>query len=208
MFGLVAVLCSVMSDSATPCIVARQAPLSMGSSRQEYWSGLPFPTPGIFLTQGSNPCLLHLQHCRQILYHWVTWEAQEVPPNGLSTTMESADVCIYWCPINGAPLHECPSEQQGEGESHGMKMVIFLDTSTSSGSIFEKKKKMGCSESPWDARYCFPNFRFPCLHFTLSQIHVTSQVALVVKNPSANAGDVGLIPGLGRLPGRGLGNPL
>ena len=26
-------------------IVARQAPLSMGSSRQEYWSGLPFPTP-------------------------------------------------------------------------------------------------------------------------------------------------------------------
>ena len=54
--------------------------------------------------------------------------------------MESADACIYWCPINGAPLHECPSEQQGEGESHGMKMVIFLDTSTSSGSTFEKKK--------------------------------------------------------------------
>ena len=27
-------------------IVARQAPLSMGFSRQEYWSELPFPTPG------------------------------------------------------------------------------------------------------------------------------------------------------------------
>ena len=26
--------------------IARQAPLSMGFSRQEYWSGLPFPTPG------------------------------------------------------------------------------------------------------------------------------------------------------------------
>ena len=27
----------------------------MGFSWQEYWSGLPFPSPGIFLTQGSNP---------------------------------------------------------------------------------------------------------------------------------------------------------
>ena len=31
---------------ATPWIVAYQAPLSMGFSRQEYWSGLPFPSPG------------------------------------------------------------------------------------------------------------------------------------------------------------------
>ena len=30
----------------TPWIVAHQAPLSMGFSRQEYWSGLPFPFPG------------------------------------------------------------------------------------------------------------------------------------------------------------------
>ena len=31
---------------ATPWTVAYQAPLSMGLSRQEYWSGLPFPSPG------------------------------------------------------------------------------------------------------------------------------------------------------------------
>ena len=31
---------------ATPWIVARQAPLSMGFSRQEYWSGLPCPPAG------------------------------------------------------------------------------------------------------------------------------------------------------------------
>jgi len=30
----------------TPWAVARQVPLSMGFSRQEYWSGLPFPSPG------------------------------------------------------------------------------------------------------------------------------------------------------------------
>ena len=31
---------------ATPWTIARQAPLSMEFSRQEYWSGLPFPSPG------------------------------------------------------------------------------------------------------------------------------------------------------------------
>ena len=31
---------------ATTWTVAHQAPLSMGSSRQEYWSGVPFPSPG------------------------------------------------------------------------------------------------------------------------------------------------------------------
>ena len=36
-----------MSDSfATPWTVAHQAPLSMEFSRQEYWSGLPFASPG------------------------------------------------------------------------------------------------------------------------------------------------------------------
>ena len=54
--------CSVTSDSVVPWTVACQAPLSIEFSRQEYWSRLPFPSPRIFLTQGSNPCLLHLLH--------------------------------------------------------------------------------------------------------------------------------------------------
>ena len=41
----------------------------MEFSRQEYWSGLPFPSPGDLLIQGSNPVLLH---CRQRLYLWAT----------------------------------------------------------------------------------------------------------------------------------------
>ena len=45
---------------ATLRTVAHQASLSMGFSRQEYWSGLPFPYQGIFPTQGLNPCLLRL----------------------------------------------------------------------------------------------------------------------------------------------------
>ena len=39
-------MCSVVSDSAIPWTVARQAPLFMEFSRQEDWRGLPFPTLG------------------------------------------------------------------------------------------------------------------------------------------------------------------
>ena len=37
-----------------PWTRGHQASLSMEFSRQEYWSGLPFPSPGVFLTQGLN----------------------------------------------------------------------------------------------------------------------------------------------------------
>ena len=40
---------------ATPWTVAYQAPPSMGFSRQEYWSGLPFPSPGDLLNPGIEP---------------------------------------------------------------------------------------------------------------------------------------------------------
>ena len=40
---------------ATPWTVACQAPLSMGFSRQEYWSGLPFLSPGDLPDPGIKP---------------------------------------------------------------------------------------------------------------------------------------------------------
>ena len=40
---------------ATPWTVAYQAPLSMGFSRQYYWSGLPFPSPGDLPEPGIEP---------------------------------------------------------------------------------------------------------------------------------------------------------
>ena len=45
---------------AIPWTVAHQAPLSMGFSKQECWSGLPFPSPVDLPDQGSNPSLLNL----------------------------------------------------------------------------------------------------------------------------------------------------
>ena len=46
---------SAMSDSVTPWTGPPQAPLSMGFSRQEYWSGLPFPSPGYLPHAGIEP---------------------------------------------------------------------------------------------------------------------------------------------------------
>ena len=56
----------VAQSCLTLWTVACQAPLSTEFSRQVHWSGLPFPTQGIFPTQGLNR---GLPHCRQILYH-------------------------------------------------------------------------------------------------------------------------------------------
>ena len=60
--------CSVVSNSlqSQELIEAHQAPLSMGLSRLEYWSGVHILLQGIFPIQGSNShllCLLHWQAC-------------------------------------------------------------------------------------------------------------------------------------------------
>ena len=54
--GLVAKSCLTL---VTPWSVARQAPLSMGCSKQEYWSGLPFHSPGLY--RGVQPNWSHTE---------------------------------------------------------------------------------------------------------------------------------------------------
>ena len=63
----------------TPWTVARQVPLSMGFSRQEHWSGLPFPSPGDLPDPGVEPRSPALQtdslpaepqRSPQEYYHW------------------------------------------------------------------------------------------------------------------------------------------
>ena len=67
---------SKKTSFATLWIVAHQAPLSIGFSRQEYWSGLHFFLQGSFPAQGSS---LSLLHCGWILYRWPTREAPVNP---------------------------------------------------------------------------------------------------------------------------------
>ena len=67
-------------DSATLWTVVHQAPLPIGFSRQENWSGLPCPPLGIFPTQGSKPGLLRP-------LHWQLGSLPLVPP-GKPTIMK------------------------------------------------------------------------------------------------------------------------
>ena len=56
--GLVTKSCLTL---VTPHTVVRQAPLCIGFSRQEYWSGLPFPSPGHHPNPGVEPRFPALQ---------------------------------------------------------------------------------------------------------------------------------------------------
>ena len=103
--------------------VARQALLSMGFFRQEYWSGLQFPPQGIFLTQGWNLhllCLLHWQ-AGSFLLTSATWEAPFYLLSCLNSNFlilvvilifcgnltwnlnifyEAVEICILWVVVN------------------------------------------------------------------------------------------------------------
>ena len=70
-------MCSVTSDSSNPWTVARQTPQPMGLCRQEYWSGLPFPSPGDLRNPGIEPASPACISCtgRWVLYHWAVGEA-------------------------------------------------------------------------------------------------------------------------------------
>ena len=57
----------------TSWAIAPQVPLSMGFPRQEFWSELPFPSPGNL----PDPRIRPISYIgREVLYHYATWEAQ------------------------------------------------------------------------------------------------------------------------------------
>ena len=71
----IAYICYVLSPFSrvqlcNPWMAARQAPLSIGFSRQEYWSGLPCPSPGDLSDPRNPPVLqadsLPLSHCGSV----------------------------------------------------------------------------------------------------------------------------------------------
>ena len=75
----------------TPWTVAHQAPLSMGFPRLEYWSRLPFPSPGDLPEPGIEPSLLHL-------LHWQVDSLPSEPPR--KPTLLVAKVIYKPCQVN------------------------------------------------------------------------------------------------------------
>ena len=83
-------VCSVVLDSfVTPSTLAHQAPLPMGFSRQEYWSGLPFPSPGDLPDPGIEPASLASPALAGGFF--TSWGTREVPqglqPNAFWTVL-------------------------------------------------------------------------------------------------------------------------
>ena len=88
---------------ATPSTVARQASLFMEFSRQEYWSELLFPTPGIESTYLVSPALV-----ARFFTSGTTWEAQYEKLTKLLWLKEDIGVrwrVGSWNPIFSASLH-------------------------------------------------------------------------------------------------------
>ena len=85
---------------STSWTVACQIPLSMEFSRQEYWSGLPFPIPGDLLNPRIEAKSL-ATFCtgRCILYHCATWEAPEWMVTKLKSCPSPHLKHLQWLPI-------------------------------------------------------------------------------------------------------------
>ena len=79
----------------TPWTVAHQAPLSMGFPRQEYWSGLSFPTPGDLPNPGTELRLFHLLPC----------QVNSLPLNQLGSPRLTSNVRKNHIVLNSVILH-------------------------------------------------------------------------------------------------------
>ena len=96
--------------------VACQAPLSMGFSRQEYWNGLPCPTPAVFLTQGSN--LRFFCIGKQFLYYQCHLGSPKTQLKNVKVTSDSLQPHGLYSSWN------CTGQNSGVG-SHFVLQGIF-----------------------------------------------------------------------------------
>ena len=87
-----------MSDSLRPCeTVAHQAPPSMGFSGHEYWSGLPFPSPGELLDPGIKPRSPTLH--ADTLPSEPPGQAGGLPKHRTSVLLETSAFFPHLCPV-------------------------------------------------------------------------------------------------------------
>ena len=91
---------SVVSGSATLWTIAHQAPLPMGFSRKEYWSGLPGPTPGDLSSPGIEPVSL------------------------MSPAL--AGKCFVFCFFTASATREAPSESEQVKMNSSLQHIVRL----------------------------------------------------------------------------------
>ena len=96
---------SVVSDSVTPWTVAHQALLSVGFTRQEYWSGFPFSPPGDLLDPGIEPTYLGAPALAGIFFTTEPVGKPHISMVGWSLIFREC------CEVGASPLNvfRCPS---------------------------------------------------------------------------------------------------
>ena len=139
--------CEVQSLSrvrlfATPWTVACQAPLSMGFSRQEYWSGLPFPSPGDLPNPGIEPGSPALQADAFTLSHQGSLSGIYTPAHTRARTRTRRPVrriAIPWTSYRGqmvafSHLQQIfPTQELNQGLLHCRRILYQLSYQ---GSLF------------------------------------------------------------------------
>ena len=81
---------------ATAWTVVHQAPLSLGFSRQEFWSGLPLPSPANLPHPGIKSTSLVFCIGRQILYHCATWEELGIVQSNYTPIKKKIIIIYKW----------------------------------------------------------------------------------------------------------------
>ena len=143
--GLVAKSCPTL---ATPWTVAHQAPLSMGFSRQVYWSGLPFPFPGDLPDPGIKPRSPALQ-------------ADSLPTNlwGVAAAAAAAAKSLQSCPNLCDPRDGSPpgSPVPGILQARTLQWVAisFSNAWKWKGKV-KSLSRVRLFSTPWTAAYQAP----------------------------------------------------
>ena len=209
----------------TPWTVACQGPLSMGLSRQEYWSGLPFPYTEVLPNPGTEPGSPALQ-AEALPSETMRDENNNkfsglIPPrwNSRFWTHSPGDFNVtawhqtldWWESLILKLI--LPLDATGKSRFTNTRVNIILDIKSLFQNAYGQKKVNVFHKYPlfWGDR---DRYIYTVLYIKLitnKDLLWASHMSLVVKDPPANSGevrDVVLIPGWRRIPGGGHGNPL
>ena len=140
---------------ATPWTVAYQAPPSMGFSRQEYWSGLPFPSPGDLPDPGIEPGSPAFQ--ADALASEPPGKPNAGDPGSITGSGRSAGERIghplqySWASLVAQLVKNLPAEQETWGQSLGWEESLEKKNTTHSSILAWRMpwtiQSMGCKES-------------------------------------------------------------
>ena len=176
---------------ATLCTVACQASLFMGFSRQEYWSGLPYP----FLGDLSNPriklkCLMFPALAGRFFTTSTTWDAQYIT------------LLVYNQDVSRTGLLRGLWEKELlQASLLGLQKALFLYTYL---CPIHSHHLVLLPLPSTTKHYIYTGLNTKTQYIK----HFLAMIGSEVKASACNAEDPGVIPGSGRSPGEGNGNPL